>query len=401
MTVTYFPHVPSPFPLPMVVATGHSLGGALAMLGALSYAALARRMPGSGGEYHYLTRGLHPLAGFLAGWVSLLVGFTAPIALAAHAMHGYLAPLMGLEVSREALATAVIVSAGVMHGFRVHGGAWLQTLVVGLKLVLIAGFGAVGLSVGGAPAGPVVAEPFDAPSFARTLVWVSLSYSGWNAAVYVAAEVRDPARNVGRAMILGTALVAVVYVAMNFVFLYSAPVEELAGQEAIAAVVAENLGGSWLRDMVAVLVAIALFSSVSAMVMAGPRVYARMAEDGVFPRVFDLRRGVPSAAIALQVALAVAIVWVTTLQGLLDYCGFTLSLSTAATVAVLMLLRRREGPGRVPVPGYPWVPLCYVVATLAIGVFFAARDLENTALGLGTVVVGVPLYFIWRGRAAS
>lgn len=382
-----------------LVLLAWAIGGVLALLGALSYAALARRMPQSGGEYHYLSHGVHPLAGFLAGWVSLLVGFTAPIALAAHALHAYLAPWTGGSFSPEVIATAAIAGAGLMHGFRVQGGALLQTLVVALKLALIAGFLGVGLAALPELAPEPAPARFDAPTFAQTLVWVSLSYSGWNAAVYLAAEVRDPQRNVGRAMLLGTVVVVVVYLALNSVFLYSASIEALAGKEAIGAVAAMNLGGPWLRDAVSAVVALALFSSVSAMVMAGPRVYARMAEDGVFPRLFDAGRGVPSAAIALQVGLAVAMVWVSTLQSLLDYCGFTLSLSTAATVAVLFRLRRREGPERVPVFGYPWVPAIYIASTLAIGAFFAMRSFESFAIGVGTILAGVPLYFVLRARS--
>ena len=381
---------------------GWVIGGAMALLGAVSYGALARRLPQSGGEYHFLTQVAHPLIGFLAGWVSLLAGFTAPIAAAAAGLQAYVAPSAG-EVAGGWIGTAAIVVAGVMHGVQLRGGAALQTLVVVAKLALIAGFVVIGGVVLAGREPPLAAEAaaFDPWAFAETLVWISFSYSGWNAAVYIASEVRDPERTVGRALVLGTSIVVVAYLGLNAVFVWSAPVERLAGVPDIGAVAAFELGGAALRDAVRCIVALALFSSISAMVMAGPRVYARMAEDGVFPALFDARARVPVAAIALQVALAVAVLWITTLRELLTYIGFTLSLSTAGTIGVLLWLRRREGPERVPVPGYPWAQWLFIGATLAIGVFMARRNPELFAAGLVTVLAGVPLYYVLRARSRS
>ena len=179
----------------------------------------------------------------------------------------------------------------------------------------------------------------------------------------------------------------------------SAPFDRLAGEGAIGAVAARELGGPTMERVVSAVVALALFTSVSAMVMAGPRVYAKMAEDGVFPRLFDASRGVPAAAIALQVGLAVVLVWVTTLRDLLSYIGFTLSVSTATAVGALLWLRHREGSERVPIPGYPWVPLVFVGATLGVGAFFAVREPAHFGWGVATIVAGVPLYFVLRRSA--
>ncbi len=385
---------------PEVVLLAWLVGGALALCGALSYGALARRIPESGGEYTYLSRIVHPLAGFLAGWVSLLAGFTAPIAAAALALQAYLADAFEMGLRPEWLGTLAILIAAVMHGSRLREGVLLQNLAVGLKLVLIAAL--VGAGVAWLPSGGVPPRghpgPVEIGAFAVTLVWISSAYSGWNAAVYVAGEVRDPERNLGRSLWLATGTVTVIYLSLNWVFLYSAPPAVLAGRPDIAAAAAEALGGTGLRRAVSALVALALFTSISTMVMAGPRVYARMAEDGLLPRLFGEGADVPRAAIAFQAVLAIGVVWMSGLRALLSYIGFTLGLSAAATVAAVFVLRRREGAARLPVPGYPWVPGVFVLVTLGASGFMAAQEPRQALLGLLTLVLGVALHWLVKKR---
>ncbi len=382
---------------PGLVMAAWCVGGLLAMCGALSYGALARQIPVSGGEYTLLSRTLHPLAGFLAGWVSLLAGFTAPIAAAGLGLQAYLAESFGLASRPEWIGTVAILLAGLMHGLRLREGVVLQNLAVGLKLVAIAVF--VGLGVSWMPdvsGSEVPAATVEISAFAVTLVWISFSYSGWNAAVYVAGEVRDPDRNLHRSLVLATGLVTILYLGLNAVFLYSAPVSELAGRAEVGAIAAEAIGGPGLRRAISVLVALALFTSISAMVMAGPRVYAQMAEDGLFPRLFRGGSEVPGAAVALQVGLAIVVLWSSGLVELLGYIGFTLGLSAAATVIGLFVLRRRLGPERVPIPGYPWIPGVFVVATLSIAAFMLYREPAQAGLGLLSVGAGLPLYWLLR-----
>jgi len=374
------------------------IGGIMAVCGALSYGALARRIPESGGEYTFLSQTVHPLAGFLAGWVSLLVGFTAPIAAAALGLQAYLSDSLGLGGRPEWIGTTAILAAGLMHGLRLRTGVVLQNTAVGLKLALIGGFVLLGALRSPSYAGPAILPQadFGIGAFAVTLVWISFAYSGWNAAVYVAGEVREPERNLHRSLWLATGLVTLIYLALNAVFLYSAPAEALAGRADVGAIAAEALGGPALRQAVSVLVALALFTSISSMVMAGPRVYARMAEDGLFPRRLGVAKEVPRAAVALQVGLAVLVAWVSGLRELLGYIGFTLGISAAATIAGLIALRHREGPLRVPVPGYPWIPGIFILTTLAAASFMAAREPLQAGLGLLTVGLGIPVYWLMR-----
>jgi len=391
---------------PVVVLAAWAVGGVLALCGALSYGALARQIPRSGGEYTFLAETVHPLAGFLAGWVSLFAGFTAPIAAAAIGLQAYLGTAFGTAVRPEWIGTSAIVAAAAMHAVRVERGLALQNAAVAIKLVsigLFVGFGAYTLGAGaGTPVpAPATAGSFEVGAFAVTLVWISFAYSGWNAAVYVGGEVTDPDRNLPRSLLFGTLIVSALYLALNAVFVFAAPVADLAGRPDVGAVAAEALGGTAARRALSALVALALFTSISSMVMTGPRVYLRMAEDGLFPRIF--RAGdVPTDAVALQAALAIAVVWSTGLAQLLSYIGFMLGVSAIATVLGLVSLRWRAGAVRVPIPGYPWVQLVYVAGTAWASWFLVARRPDEALVGLITLLLGLPAYAAmrrWRSPA--
>ena len=380
------------------------LGGVLALLGALSYGALARRFPHSGGEYHFLRVTLHPLAGFLAGWVSLLAGFTAPLAVNAHALRAYATPLLGDGPLTAWIGAMALVAAGALHMRGVRPGARAQNAIVAAKVLLMLAMLAIGAAV--LPGRPAPAPPPEAtltmPAFAVTLVWVSFAYSGWNAVVYVGGEVQRPERNLPLAMIAATAAVTALYVGLNAVFLWSADASALMGQKDVAAIAAAALGGEPLRLVVSAIVSLALLTSISAMVMAGPRVYARMAEDGLFPRALvPAGEGAPPrAAIALQVLLALVLLASARFDQLLEYVGWTLWLSAVATVLGLVVVRLREGAAAVPVPGWPLVPLVFCATGLGVTVFSIARAELASMLGLATVLAGVPLYWLMRATAS-
>ncbi len=348
---------------PWVVLAAWVVGGVIAALGALSYGALARRIPESGGEYIFLSRTLHPVAGNVAGWISLLVGFSAPLALVAFGFGEYMK--LWLPGGHPKLTGAVLVLIfTVVHALHVQRGAWIQNAAVILKVALLAGF--VGLAAGrlDPPVQPSAPE-FSLPAFAISLMWISFSYSGWNAAIYIGGEVRHPERTLPRALLLGTLLVTALYLALNTVFVFSAPLERLENKAEIGQVAAEALGGLGWANAVTALVALALISSASSLVMAGPRVYARMAADGYLPGWLRAESGPPRVSIYLQSVIALLMLWSSTFQQLLTFVGFTLSLCTAATVLGLIRLRRREGR-QLPVPGWPWVPGLFLVGVTVI-----------------------------------
>ncbi|MCC6671567.1 MAG: amino acid permease [Planctomycetes bacterium] len=388
------------------VLAAWAIGGVLALSGALCYAALARRFPASGGEYEYLRRTVHPLAGALAGWVSLCAGFTAPLAAAARALDPYMAAAFDVESTGRWCGTAAIAAAGLAHGTHVRSGAVVQNLVVAVKVALMATLvvgGGVAILARGAPP-PIPAADGGAafvPALAVSLVWISFAYSGWNAAVYVAGEVRTPERTVARALLVGTLLVTALYLGLNAVFVYADDFAALAGRPEIAAAAAEGLAGPWLRRAVGGLVALALVTSITSLVMAGPRVYARMAEDGVLPGWFAARDArPPRAAITLQCALALVALWVARLEQLMTYVGWTLSVCSALTVLGLCRVRAREGAAAVPVRGWPWLPAFYVIAVLGIAGFSLADRPVEGVVGLATLGAGVGLgWWFLRSRA--
>lgn len=377
------------------------VGGVIAICGAIGYGALARRLTDSGGEYLFLSRVLHPAAGFVAGWISLIAGFTGAIAFAAHAFESYVRPADS-ALPPHLVAVAAILAAAALHAIRARPGAIGQNGVVALKLLVLAGF--VGFAVvkwaGGSPTWPVgEAVPFSLPAFAGSLVWISLSYSGFNAAVYVAGEARDPERTVPTAMLRATIAVTIIYLALNLVFVGFVPGEAVRGRPDVAFAAASRLLGDTGAQIVRVVVALALLSSVSSMMMAGPRVFARMADDGVFPAALRFRGEVPTVAILVQAVLAIVLVLVSDLRSLLGYLGLTLSLSAALTVSCVFVLRRRHGPEGVPVTGSIVLPGIYVVATLALAVLAASRQpMEWLAAGV-TVASGLGLWWGIRKRA--
>jgi APA family basic amino acid/polyamine antiporter len=371
------------------------VGGVVAGCGALCYGALARRIPESGGEYLFLSRTLHPAAGCAAGWISLLVGFSAPLAAAAYGFGEYTKSwLPGWPP--QGIGSVVLILFCALHAWHVPTGTSVQNLAVALKVVLILAF--IGFAGGRLPAAgpePVRAPPpFSAGALAVSLVWVSFSYSGWNAAVYLGGEIRDPRRNLPRSLLLGTGLVTMLYLALNAVFLFSTSPAALAGRLEVGRIAAEALGGPAWANALAGLIALALATAVSAMMMAGPRVYAKMAADGCLPRWLAAGNGPPLPAVMFQSAVALALLWSATYDRLLTYIGFTLSLSTAATVIGLMRLRRREG-AQLAVPGWPWVPGAFLLAVLWMAVFSVVRRPVESLAGFATIGLG---WIAWRWR---
>jgi len=382
---------------PLYVLAAWAVGGLQAALGAICYGALARRIPESGGEYLFLSRALHPAAGYVAGWLSLLVGFSAPLAAAAFAFGTYGKPWFG-GAPAALSGTFLILAFAAVHAAEVRRGAQVQNGAVLLKVALILAFVAYAFSrTSSFAADP--SPPFPLAAFGVSLIWISFSYSGWNAAVYVGGEIRDPERTIPRSLILGTAIVTALYLALNAVFVLCAPAADLAGKLEVGRIAARAVGGNLLEEAVAGLIALVLLSSVSSLVMAGPRVYAQMAADGYLPRRLAVASGPPRAAIAVQAGLALLFLWSATFEALLTWIGFTLSLSTAAAVAALILLKMREGKGMV-VPGWPVVPWLFLAGVAAMSVFTVAQRPLESLIGFGTIAAGLAAWKLQENRAA-
>jgi APA family basic amino acid/polyamine antiporter len=385
-------HEPWAVLLVWVVGAGH------AALGALCYGALARAIPESGGEYLFISRTIHPAAGAVVGWLTLPAGFAAPCALSAYAFGKYVAtwqPAWPAELS----GSVVLIVFTLLHGAHVKRGAWVQTAGVAINLFLILGFIAWGAGKADLPAPSFSAAVMAAPLgvYAVQLMWISYSYFGWNSAAYIGGEIVNPERNIPRAMLLGTAVVAALYLALNFIFLGAAPVGELEGKLEVGRIAAEAVGGAGAGHAVTALISLVLVMSVSSFVMAGPRVYAKMARERGMPQWMDVEDGrPPRIAMWVQTSLSLVMLWTATFDGLLTYVGFSLTLANAATVLGLVLLRRREGAAKVPVPGWPWVPGVFIAVWTVMAVCAVWLRPLPSAVAVATMLAGLAAWWIGR-----
>jgi APA family basic amino acid/polyamine antiporter len=380
-----------------------------AFCGALAYAELGSAIPRNGGEYQLLSRIFHPAVGFVAGWVSLIVGFAAPLALFAMAFGDYLNALVP-QIPPLASGLMLIFVLAVLHSLHVGTGSRLHNAFTLGKVALIGAFIVAGFFRGdpsliSAPDGHSVAEAVSSRMFAVQLVYVSFAYSGWNTAAYLAGEFRRPTRDIAPAILAGTAIVAILYLGLNVVFLASAPMSELAGKERVGHIAAVSLFGPVAGRFMSLMIVIGLVSTASANTMAGPRVYEAMGFDYPALSFLTQRRagGGPVIAIALQTALAAVMMLTASFNTLLQYVGVTLSLVAAATVLGVIVLRRREPDLARPYRtwGYPLTPIVFLMLEGWM-VFYVVREKSFTAaVSAGTVAVGLILYAIVRPRPHS
>ena len=377
------------------------VGGVAALCGALSYAELGAALPRSGGEYNFLSEIYHPAAGFISGWVSATVGFAAPTALAALTFGNYLASVVP-GLSPVWLATAVIVGLTAVHctSHRQSGGA--QGALTVLKLVLILGFSGLALAWGENPE-PVSFAPSGGDgelllsgAFAVSLIYVNYAFSGWNAATYISGEVENPQRSLPIVLFASTTLVALSYLLLNTVFLTVAPMSAMAGKVEIGYVAAGYVFGEAGAGIMGMTLALLLTSTVSAMILAGPRVLHAIGED--YPLFRGLgavnRDGVPVRAILLQAGVSLLFLWTSSFESILILAGATMALNTFFAVLGVFVLRWRQPD--TPRPYRTWAfPLPPLVFLLITGwtLFYTVQQRPLEAwLCLGVIVSGALFY---------
>ena len=392
------------------------VGGIVAICGAICYAELAAMLPRSSGEYNFLRRIYHPAFGFVAGWLSATVGFAAPTALAGIAFGSYLtASLPNLPPPPQllgpiggwpaAFGLGAIWVAALVHlsGLR-FGGAYHNAWTA-LKLILIVAFIVAGFALGDtqqisfAPSAVDLVHIGGAP-FAVSLVFVMYSYSGWNAAIYIGGEVKDPNRNVPRALFLGTAIVIVLYVALNAVFLMTTPMKEMAGQLDVAIIAGKHIFGSFGGRIVGALICIGLVSSISAMTWIGPRVAMTMGEDMPLLHVFSRRskRGVPAVAIMLQLVISSLLLLTQSFEAVLDFIQF--SLTFCSFFAVLGVIKMRITHPNLARPyrawGYPVTPFIFLSVTLFMMYYLVVNRPLQSLAGFAMMSAELLVYYISR-----
>ena len=385
------------------------VGGVTALCGALCYAELGASLPRSGGEYNFLSETYHPAVGFVSGWISATIGFAAPTALAAITFGTYLSSVMP-RLSAKWLAAALIVAMAAAHATTRRASGGTQRAFTYLKLLLIAAFCVLGWTLTEAPQdigflpgaddGSLIASG----AFAVALIYVNYAYAGWNAATYVLDELDRPRETLSRVLLTGTAVVMVLYLLLNYTFLYAAPIDALAGKLEVGYVAAQFIFGETGAAIMGVALALLLISTVSAMTLAGPRVLLVIGQD--FHALRFLARtnahGVPVVAILLQSALAVILVLTATFESILVFAGFTLGVSTLCTVAGLFVLRWRrpelERPYRVPL--YPLPPVAFLgLMGWTLAYLLMQRPKEGLA-GVAILASGAAFYALCRRLSA-
>ena len=397
-------------------------GGIIAVCGALSYGELGAAMPESGGEYLFLSRLYHPLFGFLSGWVSFIVGFSAPIAASAMGFSEYFSRalpvifdwpesigLMSREFTGKILSAGVIVTFTIIHARGIRSGALVQNILTLLKIALIvilllAGFFSDKGSLSHfTTAGTGLTGMAGWKTIGLSLMWIMFAYSGWNASTYLGAEIRNPSKTLPVSLILGTGIVILLYLGLNALYIYSTDPEEMKNVISVGGLAMGNLFGKSAGTLFSLMIAFALFSSLSAFIIIGPRVYYSMARDGLFFRsVADVHRkfGVPSNSIALQGIIAVIMVLSGSFEQILTYMGFALGIFPILTVLGVFKLRFRN-LYVIKTGGFPFAQIIYVTTGVMILVLsFLEKPLESS-IALGTVLTGIPAYLIFRRTSNS
>jgi basic amino acid/polyamine antiporter, APA family len=390
------------------------VGGIVAICGAFCYAELAAMLPRSSGEYNFLRRIYHPAFGFVAGWLSATVGFSAPIALAAIAFGSYftaaaagLPPhVLGIAVNWPlALGLAMTWLAALVHLCGVRFGGAYHNLWTALKLAFIVAFIVAGFVLGNsqaisfAPKSSDLAYIGTAP-FAISLVFVMYSYSGWNAATYIVGELREPSRNLPRALFVGTGTVIALYVLLNAVFLITTPISELAGQLDVAIVSGKHVFGEVGGRIVGALICLGLVSSISAMTWIGPRVTMTMGEDTPLLRLFSRRskRGVPSYAILFQLLVANLLLLTQSFEVVLDFIQFSLAFCSFFTVLGVIKMRISHPNLLRPYRawGYPVTPIIFLGVTLFMMYYLIVNRPLQSLAGVAMMSAGLVIFYASR-----
>ncbi len=375
-------------------------GGIIAISGALCYAELCAMMPRSGGEYHLLRETWHPALGFLAGWVSITVGFSAPVAIAAKALGFYAGEALGIAQPGW-ISIAVVVLVTAIHlghlrytsRFQITFTAFKIILIIVLIVAIFILTRSNNLSL--SPRENDLQTLFGA-DFAVSLLYVTYSYTGWNAAAYIAGEIRNPQRNLPLAMIIGTIIVTVLYVLLNLAFLKAAPIDALKGQEDIGRIAAIHTFGTRGGNLMGLLIALGLLSSISSMIWAGPRVAAVMGED--YPKLHPLakrnRYHIPWIALLVQAAIIIILCLTVDLDQLMRYIQAILTLSSLLVVIGVFHLRRKRPDAIRPVrvPLYPLPLILFAGMNAYMLIYYLVNKTTESLLGFLTLALGYIVY---------
>lgn len=383
------------------------IGGVVAFCGAVCYAELGSVYKRSGGEYNLLRELYHPALGFVAGWVSITVGFAAPASLAAMALASYLGTIIP-SLPENHIAAATIVLFGVIHAQSLQLGSRIQNMTTLLKVVLILLFILVGFGV--SMPQEVVLSPTSqswreivSPPFAVALIYVSYAYTGWNSSIYIIGEMKDPKRDLPKSLFLGTWIVMILYLLLNYIFLYTVPIDQLAGALEVGFLSGQAIFGALGGVIIAIAISVLLLSTVSAYVFLGPRVSKELGEDMRAFRILAKTngKGIPLNAYIFSTVLSLVFIYSSTFEQVLLYTSFLLISITTITVAGIFVLRYQ---GKVQSDGYrawgyPFTPLLFILVSLWTLIFVAVQQPFESSVSIGIFLLGVVLYFVTRDKS--
>ncbi len=396
--------VPSSFAILMLWL----MGGVVAFCGALCYAEIGTTLQKSGSEYVYLSNLYHPALGFLSGWTSLMVGFAGAVSAVSLAIGEYAHELFGLSVKQIAVGSILLVT--IIHLFGVRAGGIAQNMLTGFKVSLIVFFCVTpfflesGVSLNGFIPQERDFDIMLSPGWAISLVFVVYAYSGWNASTYIAGNLENPAKNLPRSLMIGTIIVTLIYLMLNGMFLSVASFQELDGQNDIGNVAALKIFGPHIGKIFSGIFSVALLSTLSAMTIAGPRVGEAMGQD--YPALGILsaknRFEMPYLAILIQSVWAITLVFLGSFSEIIQYISVSLSWFTVFTVIGIFILRyRMRGQPRLfKVPGFPVPPIIFIAATLWMVTYVTINNPAIIIYSVGTVFIGLILFFLSSRRRA-
>ena len=402
---------------PVIMLSLWFIDGIISFCGALAFGELGVAFPQAGGEYIFISKLFHPLPGFLSGWLSLIVGFSAPIAASAIGFASYfiwafpaiqtwlqLDHFLSPEIFSKFLAIALILIFTLIHSRGIVFGAKVQNSLTVLKVILVTGLIVAGFTVGKGSFGHLTQTTlfqFDYKgwkSLGLSLMFVMFAYSGWNSATYIGSEIKNPGKVIPRSLLISTGIVMVLYLLLNLFFVYAVPPGKMVGEPEIGGLAAGNAFGPVAETIVSLLISFALFSSLSAFILLGPRVYYSMAHEGYFFSIFariHSRFKVPFWSIILQSTIAIILVLSGTFEQILVYMGFSLGIFPVIAVLGVFKLRMTK-KSVLKMPGYPFVQLVFIITGILMLVLaYLERPVESTIAVL-TALSGIPVYYWFR-----
>ncbi len=393
--------IQSVFPLLMLWV----LGGVIAFCGALAYSELGAALPRSGGEYHLLSRIIHPAVGFAGGFVSATVGFSAPAVLAAIALGNYISAVFPI-MQPSWTAFFIIILIHGLHSNSLKWGTFFQDWSTAIKVGLLILFIIAGFLVKNPESISIMPKTGDwkallGSGFAVSLVWVSYAYTGWNSTIYIAGEVKNPLREIPRSLLISTGFVTLLYVLLNFIFLHTAPMDALAGKVEVGYISGVFVFGHMGAKIMAIGISILLLSTVSSLIYIGPRIMQTMGEDHSYIKILARQNsnGIPIYAFVLQLVISMIFLLTSSFEQVLMYSSIALILTTTITVFSLFVLRRREPdlPRPYKAWGYPWTPILFLIVNIWILYYtFQEKPIESL---IGVLIFLFSFGLFYFGRA--